>query len=73
MSVRTVKKLENRLDQIAGELAKVRAQMLAIPVSGKKTGSAARSAWRRVARKVSRQWRGGGAVEEIASQREHPT
>lgn len=42
MSVRTVKKLENRLDQIAGELAEVRAEMLAIPVSGKKTGSAAR-------------------------------
>jgi hypothetical protein len=72
MAVHAVKKLENRLDQIAGELSELRVEVLAISGSGMKTGSAARSAWRKVARKVSRQWRGGGAVEETSSQREHP-
>ncbi|MHB8894105.1 MAG: hypothetical protein ACYC99_02865 [Candidatus Geothermincolia bacterium] len=62
MAVDAVKKLEYRIEQLAGEFSELGVEVLAISASGMKTGRAARSAWRKGARKVSRRWRGGGDI-----------
>jgi len=65
----STKTLERKLDKLADDLALLRIEVRAKARTKLGEAESAKASWRRLTRKVSRRWRSGTAVEEIAAQR----